>query len=310
MIVLAAGGSAIGAEAVSALAARSFSVPVDVVQDYIAPPVDGDTLVVACSHSGDTEEVLHAFAASGSATAGGVTPMRLAITSGGWLAAHSEEGRYALFRYEHPGPPKVAMGYGLFPLLAILDRLRALSLDLPAIRTACAGLTAGAAEWGLDAPESHNPAKQLARRLAGRIPVIVGAETLAVAARRWATQINELSKQWAFSARLPEIDHTLIDGLGAPAAREALHVVALDAPFLHPRNRQRIPLTTEELERAGVSHECVQAGGEDPLAAMLRAAYLGDWVAYYLAMLNGVDPQPNPTIARIKDALGRTAADR
>jgi glucose/mannose-6-phosphate isomerase len=271
---------------------------VRVVRGYAPPLLDRDALLVACSHSGETEEVLAALE-----RAGAEPGMRLAITSGGRLAELASRHGYPLFRHTHPGPPKVAMGYGLFPLLAILERLGAVRADPEAVAASFDGLAAGAEQWGLAVPAAENLAKRTAVRLVGRLPVVFGAETLAVAARRWAQQINELSKRWAFHAELPEVDHNLIDGFAGTPGGEQPHVITLDAGFLLPRNRRRVQLTAQELDRAGVSHDELAVGGEDPLTAMLRAAYLGDWVAYYLALLYEVDPKPNPAIARVKSAL-------
>ena len=53
--------------------------------------------------------------------------------------------------------------------------------------------------------------------------------------------------------------------------------------------RLHIGLTAGELERAGIPHDELLIGGEEPLDTMMRACYLGDWVSLYLAMLNGVD---------------------
>src|SRR3970282_2989261 len=57
---------------------------------------------------------------------------------------------------------------------------------------------------GEDAPLATNPAKQLAARLAGRLPVVYGAELLTEVAHRWKTQLNESAKVWAFFEELPE----------------------------------------------------------------------------------------------------------
>ena len=43
--------------------------------------------------------------------------------------------------------------------------------------------------------------------------------------------------------------------------------------------------------------------GGSLLARMFSAIYLGDWVSYYMAMLNGVDPSPVPVIMKLKAHL-------
>ena len=69
---------------------------------------------------------------------------------------------------------------------------------------------------------------------------------------------------------------------------------------LNPRNALRYEATREALEAAGVANERVEARGEGDLARVLSAIYFGDWVSYYLAMLNGVSPSPMTAIEGIK----------
>ena len=299
VVVLGVGGSAIGAEAVAALGARTSAVPVQVQRGYDPPVTDEDTLAVACSFSGETEETLAAFHSEGAG-------MRLAIGTGGALAEQAGELGYALFRYGWDGPPRTAFAYGLFPLLAILRRLGVIALPEAEVDAALDGLAASVREWAPAVPEERNLAKRIARRVAGRVPVVVGPDFLAVAATRWATQVNENAGQWAFAVALPEVDHNLVVGFGAPAAaRDQLHALLLDAAPVHERNRLRVRLTAQQLEGAGVAYDVVLVEGESMLDSLLRACHLGDWVSLYLAMLNEVNPLTTRPIDEVKAALSR-----
>lgn len=299
VIVVGIGGSAIGAEVVSSIAARLSPVPVTVVRGYTPPPTDEDDLVIASSHSGETEETLEAFQRSLSGPS-----MHLAMTTGGRLGRLGESLRYDVFPYEFIGPPRAAIGWGVFPLLAILQRLGALPLEAAAVESAFAELDQCAADWSIDVPLERNAAKQIAMAIRGRIPIIVGAEMLEVAARRWASQMSENAKQWAAHVALPEMNHNLIVGLAAPPiAREALHALFLNSLAVHDRTRLRVQLTAEALDRAEIPHHELMIGGTHPLDSVLRACYLGDWVSLYLAMLNEVDPTPVPAVDHLKQAL-------
>lgn len=294
VVLVGVGGSAIGADVVATLARMQGGVPVEVVRDYVAPRVDATGLVVACSFSGDTEETLAAFEA---ALAG--PGMRLALTTGGRLAAVAASAGAPLIRYAWDGPPRTGFGYGLFTLLAVLARLDALPLEARAIERALAALEEATACYGVAAAD--NLAKDVAIGLGARIPVIVGADFLDVAARRFATEVNENAKQWAFAAALPEFDHNGLQALvvpgGAPAALETL---ILDAPAVHPRNRVRVRETAAVIAQAGGRVRVLDAGGGTPIEAILRACTLGSWVSYYLALLRGMDPLPVPTLDAFK----------
>ncbi|MBI2913304.1 MAG: bifunctional phosphoglucose/phosphomannose isomerase, partial [Chloroflexi bacterium] len=154
---------------------------------------------------------------------------------------------------------------------------------------------------GEGAPAAGNPAKQVARRLHGKLPVIYGAGLLTEAAHRWKTQLNESAKAWSFYEELPEANHNAIIGYELPAAIvRATAVVFLDSDLIHPRVKLRYEFTRGMLEKAGVDVMTVAARGRSALAQMLTAVLFGDYVSYYLAMLNGVDPTPTTVIDNLK----------
>jgi len=76
---------------------------------------------------------------------------------------------------------------------------------------------------------------------------------------------------------------------------------------LNPRNLLRYEATREALESAGVASERVEARGAGELARVLSAVHFGDWVSYYLAMLNGVRPSPVTSIQAFKRRLAEEA---
>ena len=94
------GGSAIGAEMVAALGSTRTTTPIDVVRDYTLPALDADSLFVACSFSGNTEEVLAAFESAGSQGA-----TRVAITTGGKLGDLAAREGAPTFSFSFAGPP-------------------------------------------------------------------------------------------------------------------------------------------------------------------------------------------------------------
>lgn len=298
IVVLGIGGSAIGADLLSALAVRESLIPVFVHRQYDLPAfVSSATLVIASSYSGETEETLTAFQQAVE------KPGRvLVITTGGRLQALAEQYHVPVLRFQYKGQPRAAVGYSFMLLLAIAQRVGL----FPGPKDSDVGEAATLLSMLRDdlrpeVPERANRGKQLARWLYGRVPLIYGAEYLAAVARRWKTQFNENAKTLAFSEELPEANHNFIEGLNLPsAALPLLSAVFLRAPSLHPRNLLRSERTQQLFEEAGI--ECVDVGGigSRPLAQMLSVLYLGDWVSYYLAILNSVDPTPTPQLTAFK----------
>lgn len=300
-VVLAGmGGSAIAADVLRSIAAPGSHKPVHLVRGYDLPAfVDDASLVVACSHSGNTEETLSVYEqalAMGARTA--------VVTKGGRLLELARTAGAPAVVYEYEGGPRSAIGHQLMALLAIGERVGLLGAQSDAVAEAVTLMREQRNELSAGVPAARNPAKQLAARLAGRLPAVVGAGPLAVAAYRWKTQLNENSKVWALYEELPELDHNTIVGFGLPeSVVRLLHVVFLGHAALPPRLLLRYDGTADALSDAGVTNERVDARGTSTPAQVLTGIYQGDWVSFYLAMLNGVDPSPVTPIEKLKQRL-------
>ena len=106
LVVAGMGGSAIVGDLVSDLAPAGGKPPVTVVRELSIPfPLDEETLFVACSHSGSTQETLAMFR---QALQGG-TPA-LAVAGGGPLEYEARSAGAPFLRIDAPGEPRSALG--------------------------------------------------------------------------------------------------------------------------------------------------------------------------------------------------------
>jgi len=304
VVILGMGGSAIAGDLLRALAALESPVPIFSHRGYDLPLlVDSHTLLVASSYSGNTEETLSAFEA-----ALGAGAKKLVITTGGQLLAAALPVRVPAFVFHYESTPRASLGYSLMPLLAIAGKLGIIANKDADVAEAVAVMEDLLRCIGEDVPLAENPAKQLATRLQGRLPVVYGAGLLTGVARRWKTSLNETSEMWAFYEELPEANHNAIVGYGLPEAiARAAFVVFLQAPSLHPRTLLRYDYTRRALAEAGVESETVESVGESPLAHILSTLFFGDYVGLYLAILNEVAPAPTAVIGRLKERLAERA---
>lgn len=303
VVILGMGGSAIGGDLVRSLALVQGGIPVWVHRDYGLPPlVDARTLVIASSYSGNTEETISSFAEALETPA-----KKVVITTGGRLKTLAEESLVPVFTFHYRAEPRAALGYSFFSILAILHRLGLLSIQSQDIEETVEVLEGLSAGLDKGVPQEANPAKQLATKLLGRLVIIYGAGILSKVAFRWKTQFNENSKAFAFSECMPELNHNAVVGYRFPSwLGEKAFVILLSAPSLHPRILMRYDVTGELLAAAGIAYEVVDAKGESLLSQMMSAVLLGDYVGYYLAMLNGVDPSPVPAIDYLKGRLAES----
>ncbi|MBI5284185.1 MAG: bifunctional phosphoglucose/phosphomannose isomerase [Chloroflexi bacterium] len=299
--VLGMGGSGIGGRLLQALAIDlDVRVPVITVRDYTLPAhVDRRSLVIASSNSGNTEETIAAFQQAIDAGA-----CCTALTTGGRLAELAASRGVPALLYEWRGEPRSALGWSFASILGIGTCLGLIPDRTADVHEAARHMRGLGISIALGAPEQDNAAKQLARRLYCHVPVIVGAQALAPVAYRWRTQINENAKSWAIADELPEMNHNAHVGFGLPAAARALtHAVLLRHDAMHPRNRLRVEATCDEMRRAGVSAEILDVPGPSVLAQVLCAIHLGDFVSYYLGLLNNVEPAPVSSLESLKARL-------
>ena len=302
IVILGMGGSAIAGDILRLLLDRECPVPVISQRHYDLPPyVDDPTLLIAASFSGNTEETLSAF------RQGLATPAKkLVLTTGGRLLTTARANGVPAFVFQFRGEPRAAFGYGLMPLLAIAETLGLMQGVARDVDEALAAMESLRSRIGEDVPRAENAAKQLAARLTGRLPVIYGAELLSEVAHRWKTQLNESSKVWAFYEQLPEASHNALVSFELPKeVARLVFVVYLQSPDQHPRVALHHEFSRKALAEAGVEYAEVQAEGKSALAQTMTSVLMGDYVSYYAALLNGVDPTPTTNIDNLKAWLAR-----
>jgi glucose/mannose-6-phosphate isomerase len=302
-VVIGMGGSAISGDLLRCYAYDQSRLPIQVVRHYALPAsVDRDSIVIASSFSGNTEESLAGFeeALRRKATV-------ICIASGGRLL--DEARRLGLSHAQIPGgmPPRAALGYSLAVLLVFARKLGLIRLpdaDWEETDTLVRGLTARYAD-----PTREHSAKSLAEGIIGLFPLVYSANGLLEAVNlRWRGQLQENSKLLAGGNLYPELNHNEIMGwehTGAAAFHGQIGIFVLRDREDHARIRHRMDVTRRLVEaRAGRWTE-VSSIGESRLARMASLIHLGDWVSLYAAYLRGVDPTPIGLIDQLKDALAQ-----
>ena len=121
---------------------------------------------------------------------------------------------------------------------------------------------------------------------------------------RWKGQFNENSKHLAWVSSLPEMNHNEVDGFVNPGSVIGkIAAVLLRDPDDHPRIARRFDWLARYLGKRNVHVETVMVEGGDPMSRMLGGVSLGDFVSYYLALLNGADPSALPGVTALKRSL-------
>lgn len=302
VVIAGMGGSAIGADLVSAAVMDACPVPVIVHRDYGLPAFArrAETLVVCSSHSGNTEETLDSFEQAWERGC-----CILAVCTGGELAERAEAAGVPLWRFDHQGQPRTAVGFSFGLLLGALGRL-GLGPDAGAqVAEAVTAMRSQQQAIQAEVPIVQNPAKRMAGQLMGRWVTVFGAGALAPVARRWKGQFNEVAKAGANFEFIPEADHNTLAGLLHPEDVLAAHTMSLflRAPCDHARNQLRLDMTRQAYLLEGLNVDGYTAKGNSPIANIWTALHFGDYVAYYLAMAYEVDPTPVNALEDFKKAV-------
>lgn len=301
VVVLGMGGSGISGNVLRAALGVGCNLPVRVSKGYGIPGwVGPNSLVFAVSYSGETEETLEAYDQAQACGARIVT-----VCTGGSLAERSAAHGHATVALKSGLQPRAALGYLSMPLLAVCQQLGLGNYE-EAVAETVSLLQERRALWNRTVSLAGNRAKQLALMLTGTVPVIYGAEGLgAVAAYRWKCQLNECSKVHAFENSFSELNHNEMMGWSSLNAGQGARfgLVALRHPGEHPRIRERFRVSLPLMEpRAAVNAE-VRTEAHSDLARLMDLIYMGDFVATYLAIAQGVNPTTIDLIDQVKGAL-------
>lgn len=296
LVVMAGmGGSAASGDLVAACAGTALDVPILVHRGYGLPACAAPgALVVASSYSGETAEVLSAVEVALARS----VPV-VAITAGGALARVAAEHRLPLVTLPPGLMPRMAFGYLLLPVLAVLAGCGLPVAAKDEVGEAIEVVTAMAAELEPERPAARNEAKRLALAVERRLPAVYGGQVTGPIAYRWKTDFEENAKTFALAGALPEATHNEIEAWRRPRAR-GMHLLLLRDTGEPSAVERRIDVFRDLARPAAGGVSDAWSRGRSVLARLLSLVYLGQWTSYYLAVLREVDPWPVPLLDEVK----------
>ncbi len=296
------GASAIGADLIRSFFLYKTSYPVSVIRNYRLPEsINGDTLFFVCSYSGNTEETIASFEEAMKRKA-----KIIVICSGGRILETAKRAKIPYLIIPKGYPPRQALGYSFFSPLKILEKLKAIgSIEGESKETVALLKQLRDKKLSVRIGSKNNTAKKLAIELKNSFPVIYGScDYLDSIITRWRGQLAENSKTLSSSHVLPEMNHNEIVGWKFPRSTlKDFMVIMLRDSSEHKRVMKRIEITKDLLKRGGFKVREVFSEGKSPMARMFSLIYVGDFVSFYLAILNKVDPTPIEPISYLKKKL-------
>jgi glucose/mannose-6-phosphate isomerase len=299
VVVAGMGGSALAASFLPVW--PTLHVPFEVVRDYNIPSyINENTLFIASSYSGNTEETLAALAQAQKQGAQiGV------ISAGGQLADIAHQNGYSLAQLPQASQPRFAVLYNLKALVTYLEKAGLVVAENAErdLAQVAKFLEQQTKKWRADVPTSQNQAKQLALELVGKSPVIYAGPNFAPVAYKWKINFNENAKNVAWCNTLPEFNHNEFLGWSSHPVEKPYGVVYLQSSFDHSQVTKRFEVSKRLLSGKMPDPEVVQAEGETLIEQLLWTVALGDFVSLYVALLNNLDPTPVELIEKLKKEL-------
>lgn len=291
VIICGIGGSGIGGKIVANIFEAGSRVPIATCNEYDLPGFAGEnTLIIASSYSGNTEEVLSMI---GQAREKGCEIA--CITSGGKLGELAVNEGLNCITVPGGNPPRSCLGYSVTQILRLLENYEVIPNKSVDEITQAASLLVELQD------EIVAEAKQIATVLDGKIPVIYSSKVYEPLAVRFCQQLNENSKMLAWNSKIPEMNHNEI--VGWAKNYDQVAALFLDCEHDFYRTKARMEFTKKVVrEKASATYE-LKCKGE---SALIRTIYYNnvlDWVSVILAENNGIDPIEIKVIDALKKEL-------
>lgn len=291
ILVTGLGGSGMGANVVMDLLGSTLRVPMLVNKDYHLPNyVNKNTLLIASSYSGNTEETVMALQQGIERGA-----KIVCITSGGKMAKMAKENGLDLIMLPAGRPPRGCLGYSMVQQLFVLNKLGFIG------KTLLADLEKAADMLDKETDSLKKLAKKYAAKWHDKLPILYAPEGYGAVAIRWRQQINENSKMLCWHHVIPEMNHNEL--VGWRTKSEQWLPIFFNAPDVFVRNQYRIEINQKILSEYS-NHVCeLKAKGRTHLQRMLYLMFLGDWVSWYLAEQRQADAMEVKVIDYLKGEL-------
>lgn len=297
VLVSGMGGSSNAAKILQGVFEDELDFPFEIRSDYGLPAwVNEETLVVANSYSGNTEETLSAVEAANKAGA-----RVMGVTTGGKLA-EMISSKAIIGAVVSPGDtnptgfPKSGLGISLGALAGALAKTGTLPIGEKIIKESIEELKKIREKWN---------AKDTAEWLHGSLPVLFGGKPFVGALNAGRNAMCEISRNYTQFYDFPEMNHVLIEALQKPDHAKHNKYLFFESAFDYPRVNKRYEITESILGDMSLESKTYKLQGSTKLTQALELAHFCGWLGFFISMLDGVDPGPEPWILKLKDSLSQ-----
>lgn len=263
-------------------------------RDYGLPVVDeqkySESLFIASSYSGNTEEVVFAYE---EAKARGMDMAVIAV--GGKLIEMAQEDGVPYVQIPNTGiQPRSALAFSFIGLLKLLGRDDLLQ-EIQALADR------------IDPASLESTGKELADWLKDRVPVVYCSRANETIAWNWKIKFNETGKIPAFYNVFPELNHNEMTGFDVTDDSKHLSdrfaFVMLKDSNDHPKVQKRMDVVEKLYRDRGFDVRMMDLQGQSDLEKVFTSLLIADWTAVHIAQLYGLESEQVPMVEEFKKMI-------
>ena len=300
IVVNGLGGSAIGGDFARSYTNYEITVPIFVNRNYSLPSfVNPNTMSIISSYSGNTEETNSTYSEAIKRNS-----KIICISSGGSVEKTAIANNHLLVKIPGGLQPRCALGYSFFTLIILLSKLGFIKNLSPDIDAVISKIEKKSVLY-TDFNSEENLAIKLANKLKGKLPIVYSSvDILDVVNLRWRGQLSENAKILAYGNFYPEMNHNELVGwkLNEDILKKIV-VIMLEDGEDNERIKLRMEITSGIMKKYANDVIKLKGEGKNKLERIFDLVYLGDWVSYYLAIMNKINPTPVEAIDFLKNKL-------
>lgn len=291
VIVLGMGGSHLAADLILT---SDPSMSLTVHSDYGLPSLPKqrlkESLIIASSYSGNTEEVL-----DGLRQARKLKLDTAIISVGGKLIELAKKHHIPYVLLPDTGiQPRSALGYCLLATLKLMKKEKMIQ-------------EAKLLEKTLDPNKLKTKGRLLAKKLKHRIPIIYASRTNQAIAYNWKIKFNETGKIPAFYNIFPELNHNEMTGFDVQPSSQHLSndfsFIILKDTTDHTQIQKRMDVVKKLYKKRTLPVHDIPLEGKTVWEKIFTSLIIADWTALFTAQYYHLESEQVPMVATFKKMI-------
>ncbi len=278
-----------------------LKIPMEVCSNYDLPNyANEDTLVIASSYSGNTEETLSALSCAEKKGC-----KMVIVSAGGKLTEIALSKKLPLYKIPTGIQPRMSSFYFIAGFIDLFTKLNLL-VEIPTreeINDLSNWIQQEITNLVPEVLTAKNPAKKLALEIMGKTPIIYSGPFLSPVAQKMKICMNENAKNTAWWGQYPEFNHNEFMGWSSHPVNKPFSIIDFYSNLDHPRIQKRFEVTKRMLSGKRPYPNTIIPKGDTLPQQLFWSSVFSDFVCTYLAILNGVDPTPVDLVEKFKKQL-------